>query len=255
MKIVRYLIQGNMHYGVLARDRVYRVSEPGCDWGKWNLKCELEQYDLKDIRLLSPCQPSKIICLGLNYRSHAEELALPVPKDPVIFMKPPTAVVGPEEIVEYPSFSNRVDYEAELGVVIGKKASKVSRKKAFDYVFGYTCANDVTARDKQEPGGQWTYAKSFDTFCPIGPVIETGIKNPDNLEIRGILNGETVQKANTSEHLFPVDQIIEYISGCMTLLPGDIILTGTPSGIGPMKPGDRFEVLIKGIGLLSNFIK
>jgi 2-keto-4-pentenoate hydratase/2-oxohepta-3-ene-1,7-dioic acid hydratase in catechol pathway len=167
-------------------------------------------------------------------------------------MKPSTAVIGPEESIHYPTQSNRVDYEAELAVVIGRSAYRVEADEALDYVFGYTCANDVTARDKQPAKGQWTYAKGFDTFCPLGPVIETAIDDPESLILKGYLNGDLVQETSTGDHVFTVARIIEFVSGCMTLLPGDVIMTGTPSGIGPLNPGDQFTVEIDKVGSLNN---
>ena len=255
MKIGRFLRNDEKpFFGILSGKSIYRLADPGPVWHEWDLSKRLGQYDINEVQLLAPCQPSKVVCLGLNYRSHARELGLEPPENPVIFMKPSTAVIGSGQSIKYPSCSKRIDYEAELGVVIGKRASKVSRKKAYDHIFGYTCVNDVTARDKQQPDGQWTYAKSFDTFCPIGPAIETEIANPENLPIRGLLNGKVVQEASTADHLFSIDYIIEYVSACMTLLPGDIIITGTPSGIGPMNVSDTFTVAIDGIGNLTNLV-
>lgn len=254
MKLVRFLDQKAVRYGKLENETIVEVSEPGPDWCGEQFRETGMSYELAKTRLLSPCLPSKIICLGLNYRSHAEEMKYALPKKPIIFLKPSTSVIGTGEAILYPPQSRRVDYEAELGVVIGRPAYRVGNSEALDYVFGYTCANDVTARDKQPKEGQWTYAKGFDTFCPLGPVIETEISNPESLTVRGFLNGRLVQEAPTSDHYFSVAQIIEFVSGCMTLLPGDVIMTGTPAGIGPLLPGDRFEVLIEGIGSLYNTV-
>ncbi len=252
MKLVRFLKDQSVCYGKLERDTVIELGEPGADWCSWHFTETGRQFALSEISLLSPCLPSKIICLGLNYRSHAKEMKLVLPKKPIIFLKPSTTVIGPGEAIIYPPQSRRVDYEAELGVVIGRQASKVSRGNALSYVIGYTCANDVTARDKQPAAGQWTYSKGFDTFCPLGPVIETEIENPENLMVQGFLNDKLVQEVSTSDHYFSIADIIKYVSGCMTLLPGDLILTGTPSGIGPLQPGDQFTVTIEGIGSLQN---
>jgi 2-keto-4-pentenoate hydratase/2-oxohepta-3-ene-1,7-dioic acid hydratase in catechol pathway len=256
LKIVRFYLNDNEGFGILEADNnVTEIEDPGNSWCRSELVKTGREYQLQSLKLLAPCQPSKIICLGLNYRSHAEEMQFELPKKPIIFMKPSTAVIGSGQAISYPPQSSRVDYEAELGVVIGRLAYRVKSAEALNYVFGYTCANDVTARDKQPAQGQWTYAKSFDTFCPLGPVIETAIVNPEELQIRGYLNGKLVQEGSTADHIFTVAEIIEFISGCMTLLPGDVIITGTPSGIGPMDPGDQFNVTIDGIGTLSNPVK
>jgi len=252
LKLARYLVNNQVKYGIIDGEELREIFQPLGDWEPSKLKESGSGARFSEVRLLAPCLPTKIICLGLNYRSHAEELNLALPEKPILFMKPSTTVIGPGEAILYPPQSKRVDYEAELGVVIGRRAYRVKRSEALDYVLGYTCANDVTARDRQPPDGQWTYAKSFDTFCPLGPVIETGIKDPESLTVKGLLNNRVVQQAPTADHLFTVSEIIEYVSGCMTLLPGDVIMTGTPSGIGPFEPGDEFEVIINGIGSLKN---
>jgi len=254
LKLVRFLDHQAIRYGKLEKETVLEVNEPGSDWCNDQFTETGRRFGIAEIRLLSPCLPSKIICLGINYRSHAEEMKLALPKKPIIFIKPSTSVIGPGEAIVYPPQSRRVDYEAELGVVIGRRTYRVGKPEALDYVFGYTCANDITARDKQPKDGQWTYAKGFDTFCPLGPVIETEIDNPESLTVRGFLNNRLVQEAPTSDHYFSVADIIEFVAGCMTLLPGDVIMTGTPSGVGPLSPGDRFEVSIEGIGLLYNTV-
>jgi len=239
-------------YGILEGNTVLEVQAPGEDWIKENIRETGRTFELAAVKLLAPCLPTKIVCIGLNYRSHAEELNLELPKKPIIFLKPSTSVIGPEAEIVHPPQSRRVDYEAELAVVIGRRAHGVKAAQALDYVFGYTCGNDVTARDKQPAQGQWTYAKSFDTFCPLGPVINTEIKDPEKISLKGILNGKVVQSGNTADHIFRVAELIEFISGCMTLLPGDVIMTGTPAGIGQMQPGDTFSVVIDGIGTLTN---
>lgn len=256
MKFIRFYADHDLAYGLLDEEnRVFEIR-----WPEQNRHKDLpiktgRIYELDAVKLLAPCQPSKIICLGLNYRSHAEEMKFDLPKKPIIFMKPSTSVIGHGQEINYPPQSKRVDYETELAVVIGRQAYRVDRSSALDYVFGYTCANDVTARDKQPAAGQWTYAKSFDTFCPLGPVIETAIENPDDLMIRGYLNDKLVQESSTADHIFKVADIIEFVSGCMTLLPEDVIITGTPSGIGPMHPGDKFSITIDKIGTLINFVR
>ncbi|MBA7669888.1 putative protein YisK [subsurface metagenome] len=208
---------------------------------------------MSEVRLLSPCLPSKIVALGLNYRSHAEEVKAPLPEAPLIFLKPPTALIGPEDNIVYPPSSTRVDYECELAVVMKKPAWQVSIGEALDYVFGYTCFNDVSARDHQRQDVQWTRAKGFDTFAPVGPCIETEL-DPGNVHLETYLNGEIKQRGNTSDLIYPVPELISFISQVMTLLPGDIIATGTPSGIGPMFPGDTVEIKIELIGTLRNYV-
>ncbi len=252
MKLARYMVNNQVKYGIMDGQELREINEPNGDWELKEITESGPAVGTSEVKMLAPCTPSKIICLGLNYRSHAEELNLALPEKPILFMKPSTTVIGPDQFILYPPQSKRVDYEAELGVVIGRRAYRVERSEALDYILGYTCANDVTARDKQPPDGQWTYAKSFDTFCPLGPVIETEIKDPESLTVTGLLNGRMVQQAPTADHLFNVAEIIEYVSGCMTLLPGDVIMTGTPSGIGPFEPEDEFEVKIDGIGSLKN---
>jgi len=192
------------------------------------------------------------VAVGLNYRDHASEMGLEIPKEPILFLKPSTSVIGPQEAIVYPSQSSRVDYEAELGVVIGRTCKDVDARDAKDYILGYTCLNDVTARDLQAKDGQWTRAKSFDTFAPIGPWIATDIEDPHTLSIQARLNGETKQSSNTSNLIFTVYELIDFISHIMTLREGDIIATGTPSGIGPMSLGDEIAIEIEGIGVLVN---
>ncbi len=252
MKLVRFYENQVVRFGKLEGKTILELHNPGSNWESSQLSETGRQFKADTVKLLAPCLPSKVVCLGLNYRSHAEEMNYELPKKPIIFLKPSTAVIGSGEQINCPPQSKRVDYEAELGVVIGRKTYRVKAEEALNYVAGYTCANDVTARDKQPKEGQWTYAKSFDTFCPLGPVIETGIKDPEKLIVRGYLNGKLVQEAPTSDHYFSVAQIIEFVSGSMTLLPGDVIMTGTPSGIGSLKPGDSFVVNIEGIGSLIN---
>lgn len=256
MRIVRFAVPGKMKYGVLAENMVHALR--GNPFAQ--LKClgnsstlDGSIYKLDEVRLLAPCLPSKIVCLGLNYRSHAEETRLPIPSVPLIFLKPSTAVVGPDAKIMLPRFSRRVDYEGELGIIIGKKAKDVPEDKAKEYVIGYTCFNDVSERNAQREDGQWARAKGYDTFAPIGPCIETEV-DPDRLKLETYLNGELRQSAFTSDLIFGVSKLISFISGVMTLLPGDVIATGTPSGIGRMSPGDVVEVKIEKIGTLRNFV-
>ena len=214
---------------------------------------------LKEARLLAPISPVNLLCLGRNYRAHAEEGGAALPKAPLLFIKATSCVIGPDDpIVIPPAAPDQVDFEAELAVVIGKPACRVSEADALDCVLGYTCANDVSARDCQVGDGQWARSKSFDTFGPLGPWIETEL-DPSNLRICGRLNGRTMQEANTSQMLFSVRCVISYLSRGMTLLPGTVLLTGTPAGVGfarkpPvwLKPGDSYEVEIEGIGTLRN---
>jgi len=210
------------------------------------------RFPLADVRLLAPILPSKVVCIGKNYADHAREMGGEPPDEPVIFLKPSTAVCGPGDPVQRPmQLSERVDYEGELAVVIGRLCRQVPADRAAEVIFGYTCANDVTARDLQAKDGQWTRAKGFDTFCPLGPWIETDV-DPADLELSTVLNGEVKQHSRTSLLLHGVHALVEYISQVMTLLPGDVVLTGTPAGIGPMEKGDQVSVTIEGIGTLSN---
>lgn len=249
MKIVRFTNGKKTSYGILKNKLIKAVQGNPFN----TIRYSGNTLKLNDVILLPPCVPTKIICLGLNYRSHAEETKASIPKEPLLFLKPPTAVIGPEDKIIYPTMSKQVDYEGELGVVIRKKASHISPREALDYVLGYTCFNDVTARDLQKSDGQWTRAKGFNTFAAFGPCIETDI-DPANTTIETYLNGELKQKGNTSDLIFPVKETISFISRVMTLLPGDIIATGTPSGIGPMQAGDTIEIKIAPIGILRNYL-
>jgi 2-keto-4-pentenoate hydratase/2-oxohepta-3-ene-1,7-dioic acid hydratase in catechol pathway len=210
------------------------------------------KIELNKVRLLAPIIPrSKVVCVGKNYADHAAEMGSDVPKEPVIFLKPNTSVIGPNDTIQWPRMSERVDFEGELAVVISRICKDVPAEKVDDVIFGYTVANDVTARDLQKVDGQWTRAKGFDTFCPIGPWIETEFK-PGSQKIITTLNGEVKQSEPLSSMNFKIPEIIEFVSSVMTLLPGDVILTGTPAGIGPMPAGAEITVLIEGIGSLSN---
>jgi 2-keto-4-pentenoate hydratase/2-oxohepta-3-ene-1,7-dioic acid hydratase in catechol pathway len=198
--------------------------------------------------------PTKIIAIGLNYCDHAKELCMDIPNNPIIFLKPTSSLIGPEETIILPSFSKKVDYEAELALVIKEKCKDVNTKEAMQYVEGFMCLNDVTARDLQKLDGQWTRAKSYDTFCPVGPRLVKNL-NANNLDIKCILNGKIVQSSNTKNFIFKIEEIISFISKIMTLNPGDIITTGTPSGVGQLKSGDVVEIEIEGIGKLRNPVK
>lgn len=246
-KFIRYEQQGKKSWGLLEGDWVIPIhGNPPYD-----VRESQQKLKLAEVRLTAPCEPSKVVAVGLNYRDHAQETGYAIPEEPLLFMKPSTSVIGPGEAIRLPAASQRVDYEAELAVVIGKRASCVDEEQALDHVWGYTCLNDVTARDFQAKDGQWTRSKSFDTFCPLGPWIVEGL-DPSDLSVEGWLNGELRQRSSTKNLIFPVSKLISFISHIMTLLPGDVIATGTPSGIGPVKKGDRFQVRIEGIGVLEN---
>ena len=210
-------------------------------------------YGVEEIKLRAPVCPTKVVAVGLNYRDHAEEVGMALPEEPLLFMKPSSSIIGPNEQIVLPPQSSRIDYEAELGVVMGKEARNVDRRDAPGYILGYTCLNDVTARDLQQKDGQWTRAKGFDTFCPIGPWVETDL-DPSDLKIELYLNGELKQESRTSQLVFDPFHLVEFISGIMTLYPGDVIATGTTSGIGPMNAEDLVEVRIEGVGSLVNTV-
>ena len=249
MKVARFEWNGAVRYGVLQGETLFSLV--GDLFGEYNvgeLVCSIGEA-----RLLAPVVPGKVVAVGLNYAAHVTETVpdRAIPEEPVIFMKPPSAVVGPLEPVIYPKMSSAVSYEAELVVVIGKRAKNVSEAEARGYVLGYTCGNDVTARDLQRKDGQWTRSKGFDTFCPLGPIINTEL-DPANLRIRSRVNGEPRQDSTTANLLNSVDKLISFISQVMPLLPGDVIMTGTPEGVGLVNPGDVMEVEIEGIGVLRN---
>ena len=260
MQIVRILnADGTIHHGAEIGSRVYRL--------EGDLYGEFRQTDeeLQPVKRLAPVEPAAIFCIGLNYQAHAEEMQADLPEYPVVFMKNPASVQNPGDPILLPRHlhSDQVDYEAELAIVIGKRCKNVSAAEALDYVLGYTCANDVSARDWQKfhSGGQWIKGKSFDTFCPLGPVLVTAdeIPDPQILPIRGILNGEIRQESWTGDMIFSVAELIAFLSGSTTLLPGTVILTGTPPGVGMaaspqrfLKQGDDMAIEITGIGILRN---
>ena len=210
-----------------------------------------EDIPLAEVRLLCPLIPSKVVAIGKNYVEHAEEMGGDVPEEPIMFLKPSTAVIGPEDPIPYPPQSTRVDPEGELALVIGRLARRVPARDAGRYVLGFTCANDVTARDLQLKDGQWTRGKGFDGFAPLGPWIETEL-DPADLAVELRVNGETRQAARTSQMVFGPNELVAFVSSVMTLLPGDVILTGTPAGVGPVRVGDVIEVDVEGIGVLRN---
>lgn len=247
MKYVRFTVQGNAEYGILQGDMITVLDGSFLNGARPTSRV----VPLKDVTLLPPTAPSKALCIGLNYRDHAEEMKLTLPASPVVFIKPSTCVIAQGESIKYPALSHRVDFEGELAIVIGKTAKDVPVESAKEYILGYSCANDVTARDLQPQDGQWTTAKSFDTFLPYGPVIETELNTAD-AAIQTTVNGAIKQSSNIKNLIFGVEYLVSYLSQIMTLLPGDIILTGTPSGIAGMNIGDEVCVSIEGIGHLVN---
>ncbi|MFH1429331.1 MAG: fumarylacetoacetate hydrolase family protein [Candidatus Margulisiibacteriota bacterium] len=250
IEFVRYKKHNEVRYGAVRNGNVLEIR--GDIFGKYNVSSVEHSRDTLEI--LSPVSPTKIVAVGLNYIDHAQELNMEVPTEPLIFLKPSSSVISHDETIILPKSSERVDFEAELGIVIKKTAKNVSIKQAPDYILGYTCANDVTARDFQKQDGQWTRAKSFDTFCPIGPSIVSGI-DTHGLSIQAILNGEVIQNSNTRKMIFKTDELVSYISSIMTLYPGDIIITGTPPGVDQLQDGDVIEINIEQVGTLRNFVK
>lgn len=249
MKIIRANANGEVFYGVLENETVKRLVNTPYD----GLEYDGREYPVSDVELLAPAEPTKIVAIGKNYRAHADEMGEGQPEEPLLFLKPSTSIVGNGDDVVYPAISHRLDYEGELGVVIGKKCHAVQPGHSADVIFGYTCLNDITARDIQKAVSQWTRGKGFDTFCPIGPHIETET-DPSHAVIETRVNGEVKQHSTIDCMTHNIDKLICYITECMTLLPGDIIATGTPEGIGSMQRGDIVEVEIEGIGVLCNRI-
>lgn len=250
MRIVRYESGGAAAYGVVRGSKVFELE--GAPYGETRETGNSLPFD--DVRLLVPCEPRSIVGVGLNYKAHIAEIKVGEGSEPPVFLKPLGALTAPEGDIVKPPECRRLDYEAELAVVIGKHCTRAKREDAADYIFGYTCLNDVTARDLQTPTNQWLRAKGFDTFCPVGPWIETQL-DPARLDFKTVLNGKTVQEGNTQMMLFDIPFLIEYISAFMELLPGDLIATGTTAGIGPMEPGDVVEIQVEGIGTLRNYVK
>ena len=258
MKYCRFQSDDGIHCGIIetlsGQEVINQIAAPHAEdpfCGEFHPT--MTHLPLAGTRLLAPVTPSKIICVGRNYREHARELGNEVPTGLLIFLKPPSAVVGPEENVIYPPLSERVDYEGELAVVIGKRCRNLGADEDVRaYIRGYTCLNDVTARDLQRKDDQWTRAKGFDTFCPVGPVVSDELDPWAGVTVETRVNGERKQQGTTRDFIFPLDEIIRYCSQVMTLLPGDLIATGTPAGVGPVRPGDVMEVSIAGIGTLRN---
>lgn len=250
MKIYRFEHEGLIRWGILRDETLLPVrGSIFTDFAP-----EGTAIPIGAVRLLAPVEPSKIVAVGRNYKDHAAEMGNPLPVEPLLFLKPSTAVIGPHDAILYPEMSSRVDFEGELAVVIKRKTYRLDDEaEAADRILGYTCLNDVTARDLQEKDKQFTRAKSFDTFAAVGPCIAAGL-DPASLEIKTFLNGKLRQSSNTRHLIFSVPFLVRFISRIMTLLPGDIITTGTPAGVGPMQPGDRVDVQIEGIGTLSNSV-
>ncbi len=248
MKIVRFKTGNDIAYGLAEGAGVTLYQ--GSPFVVWEATETLIPWAA--VQLLAPVLPSKVVCIGKNFFEHTEEMGEAIPDEPLMFLKPATAVVGPNARVVYPPVSQEVHHEAELAVVIGKVARNIRAEDASQYVFGYTAANDITARDLQRRDGQWTRAKGFDTFLPLGPAIETELDPLERLAIICRVNGEVRQAGFTSDMIFGVAEILEFVTQVMTLLPGDVVLTGTPSGVGPLQPGDLVEVEIDGIGTLAN---
>jgi 2-keto-4-pentenoate hydratase/2-oxohepta-3-ene-1,7-dioic acid hydratase in catechol pathway len=250
-RFARFKVKNKEYYGVVE-EKIYPITG--------NMYCQYEVspsgYSLEEIKLLPPCQPTKIILVGLNYYDHIKESssANQAPQEPVIFIKPPTSLIATEEEIVYPPGVKRLDFEAELAVVIKERCRDISPEQAKNYIFGYTCLNDVTARDLQRKDIQWTRAKSFDTFCPLGPFISVGI-DPSNLKIESYLNGKLQQSSNTNQMIFSVEKIVSFVSKVMTLLPGDAISTGTPAGVNSLVPNDIIEIKIEHIGTLRNCVR
>jgi 2-keto-4-pentenoate hydratase/2-oxohepta-3-ene-1,7-dioic acid hydratase in catechol pathway len=248
MKIVRVLSQDDQPtYGILEGEiihtlvgNLYAEPEPGPPIGP-----------LGSLKLLPPCDPTKVIAIGRNYQEHAAEHGAEVPPEPLIFLKPPSSIIGPDEPIVLPPQSKRVEHEAELVAVIGRRGRHVDRELAWAYLLGFTGGNDVTARDLQRADGQWARSKGFDSFCPLGPWIETDLDVSD-LAVSARVNGETRQHGRTRDMIYDLPVLVSYISSVMTLEPGDVILTGTPAGVAPLRPGDLVEVEIEGIGVLRN---
>lgn len=260
MKVARFEIEGEISYGILDQAESgsgIEIVELSADPLMAGYDTTGRRFKFEDVRLLAPVIPrSKVVCVGKNYAEHIEEMKNvtggPTPTEPLLFLKPNTSVIGPGDTIVRPAISERVEHEGELALVIGALAKNVPEERALEYVFGFTCANDVSARDIQVKDGQWTRGKGFDTFCPLGPIIETDPDDLENMRVITRVNGEIRQDGNTSQLIFSLARIVAHASEAFTLLPGDVILTGTPAGVGPLAAGDTVEVEIEGIGILRN---
>ena len=254
MKYCRFQSESGGCYGLLetlgGREVITPIQDP---FAAELHPAQMVHFPLAEAKLLAPVAPSKIVCVGRNYREHAKELGNEVPAELLIFLKPPSSVIGPGALIRRPRVSKRVDHEGELGVVIGKECRRLGEQDDVrPYSRGYTCVNDVTARDLQNIDGQWTRAKGFDTFCPAGPVVSDELDPWAGVEVETRVNGQVRQHGNTRDFIFPLDLIVRYISRVMTLYPGDLIATGTPAGVGPLQAGDKVEVTVQGVGTLAN---
>jgi 2-keto-4-pentenoate hydratase/2-oxohepta-3-ene-1,7-dioic acid hydratase in catechol pathway len=249
MRLVRYAWEGEIGFGELRGDQVWPWT--GSPLGGGAAAHDRQPIDLAAVTLLVPCEPTKIIAIGRNYAEHAAEHAAAVPTAPLIFLKAPSSLLAPGQPIVLTPFSQQVEHEAELAVVIGRRCRSVALEDVAALILGYTCANDVTARDLQRQDGQWARGKSFDTFCPLGPWIETDL-DVTALDVTCHVQGQLRQRGNTADMVFAVDSLVSYVSRMMTLEPGDVILTGTPAGVGPLHPGDTVEVRVEGIGTLHN---
>lgn len=249
-KYIRFEVAGEERYGVLDGETISELV------GSY-LHTEEQTgttYELGDVRLLAPTRPTKVMCIGLNYRAHAAERNKKIPEEPMLFLKPPSAVIGTGEEIVLPKIAKNVEYEAELAIVIGKRAENVSVEEARDVIFGVTVMNDVSERFYQDKDGQWGRAKGFNTFAPVGPCVVTGL-NYQDLQIETKVNGEVKQSSRTSDMIFNVDELVSFVSQVMTLEPGDILTTGTPEGVGPLQAGDHVEMTIEGVGTLVNTVR
>jgi len=261
MKYCRFMTQDGPKFGLVENvDGTEQITQtaPDAALPAFRRAQKSAHVPLRSVSLLEPVRPSKIICVGRNYADHAKELGNEVPAEPLIFLKPPTSLIGPDQTIVLPpeTLSQRIEYEAELTIVIGRTCRNVGPDEDVrPYIFGYTCANDVTARDLQKKDEQWWRAKGFDTFCPVGPIVTDEIDPWTGVQVESRVNGVVKQSASTKIFIFPIDRLIRHIAQVMTLLPGDLILTGTPAGVGPLASGDAVEVSVEGIGTLKNPVK
>lgn len=251
MKFIRFSINDENKSGLVEGDMVLELKE---DFLVNKEEKTGKEYNLNEVKVKSPVHPGNIIAIGLNYIKHAEEVNKPLPDEPMMFMLSPSSIIGHEDIIKIPHLNHTTHFEAELVVVIGKEAKNIKKEEALEYVFGYTIGNDISDRDLQKKDVQYTRAKSFPTFNPMGPFIKTDI-NPNNLNVKLLLNGEVKQESNTNDLVFSVEELLEFVTEVITLNPGDIIMTGTPSGVDSIKPGDTIEIFIEEIGELINYVE